>query len=306
MDRALLPAIAAFACVARVGSFTRAAAELGVSASALSQTIRFLESQLGLRLLNRSTRSVSATEDGHKLLDGVAPALEAIKLAVASVQDRPEHPAGAIRIKSPQLAATQFIEPFLGEFNRRNPGISLDIVIDDSFGDLANGGFDAGIQLRRYLCDGVVAVPVGPASSMALVGSPAYFQQNPPPASPHDLKRHNCLGCRMGSQGLLPWEFSRPGDGQTVSMTPSGTLVTNSDETMIRAALQGMGLVQHFEFVVQDHLRSGALVRVLKDWCPPSYEFCLYFPARDHMAPKLRALVDFLSDKRRIAAARAG
>lgn len=302
MDRTLLPAIAAFAEVAREGSFTRAASRMGISPSALSQTIRALEERLSVRLLNRSTRSISVTEEGRKLLAQADPGLALIEQAVEALQESRERPAGEIRINSSRLAASRLLEPHLGEFQRRFPLVRLEIVVDDGFGDIVRDGCDAGIRLRESVVDSMVAVPISPPVSMAVVASPAYFAAFPPPASPFDLERHNCLGFRHGnSNALSPWEFTDPQDGRSFTVTAQGSFVTNGDDIMLSAALQGAGLVMHMDIAVHEHIATGALIRVLEPWCPPFDGFALYVPTRDQMPAKLRALIDFLTQKRRAA-----
>ncbi len=302
MDRTLLPAIAAFAEVAREGSFTRAAARIGVSPSALSQTVRALEERLSSRLLNRSTRSVSLTEEGRKLLAQVDPGLAMIEQAVGAIQEGRDRPEGDIRVNSSRLAASHFLEPHLGEFHRRHPLIRLEIVVDDGFGDIIREGCDAGIRLRESVVDSMIAVPISPPISMAVVASPAYLAAASAPTTPFDLERHNCLRMRHGnSPALSPWEFTDPGDSREFTIDPGGSFVTNGDDIILSAALQGVGLVMHMDFAVRRYIEAGKLVRVLEEWCQPFDGFDLYLPARDQMSVKLRALIDFLTEKRRAA-----
>lgn len=304
MDRTLLPAIAAFAEVAREGSFTRAAARMSVSPSALSQTIRALEERLSSRLLNRSTRSVSLTEEGRKLLAQVDPGLAMIEQAVGSLQEGQDRPEGEIRVSSSRLAASHFLEPHLGEFQRRYPLIRLEVVVDDGFGDIIREGCDAGIRLRESVVDSMIAVPISPPISMAVVASPGYLATVSAPATPFDLERHNCLRMRHGnSPALSPWEFTDPGDNREFTIEPGGSFVTNGDDIILSAALQGVGLVMHMDFAVRRHIATGKLVRVLEEWCPPFDGFDLYLPTRDQMSVKLRVLIDFLTEKRRAASA---
>ncbi|TWI33898.1 LysR family transcriptional regulator [Paracoccus sulfuroxidans] len=303
MDRLLLPAIAAFAEVAREGNFTRAAAKLSISPSALSQSIRALEEKLEVRLLNRSTRAVSMTEAGRDLLAQVDPSLAAIKLAVDALQDSGNRPAGEVRINSSRVAAKYLLLPHLAEFHRRYPEIRLEIVVEDEFGDIIREGCDAGIRLREAVGDTMIAVPLCPPISLAIVGAPSYFAANPPPRSPADLVNHDCLGLRHGmSSTISPWEFTDPASGNDQHFQPQGSFTVNSDDLLIDAALEGVGLAMHMDFAVRRHLKTGALVRVLADWCPPFDGFNLYIPTRDQMPPKLRALVDFLTEKRRAMA----
>lgn len=299
-DRNLLPAIVAFSAVAREGNFTRAARQLGISPSALSQTIRALEERLGARLLHRSTRSVSATEDGRRFLMQIDPGLALISQGVDSVLDRQGTPVGDVRINTSRIAADHFLKPHLGEFSHRYPQVRLEIIIDDGFGDIIGEGCDAGIRLRESVVGSMIAVPISPPISLAVVASPAYFANCPAPHTPHDLGRHNCLRFRHGRNGTVsPWEFSDPVDESSFIVEPSGNFLTNGDEVMLGAALQGVGLVMHMDFAVQEHVDRGSLVRVLQDWCPPFDGFDLYLPSREQMPGRLRALVDFLVEKRK-------
>jgi len=302
MDRNLLPAIAAFAAVAREGNFTRAAAKLGISPSGLSQTIKALEDKLGIRLLNRSTRFVSATEEGRVLLGQIDPSLAAIEHAIGALQDTRNRPTGEVRINSSRIAASHLLLPHLAEFHRRYPEIRLEIVIEDEFGDIIREGCDAGVRLREDVGDSMIAVPLCPPISLAVVGSPAYFAANPAPVTPSDLDAHNCLGLRLGmSSTIAGWELTDPDSGHSAILHPQGSFVVNNDDMVLDAALQGVGLVMHMDFAVRRHIESGALMRVLEDWCPPFDGFNLYLPTREQMAPKLRAVVDFLTEKRRSA-----
>lgn len=302
MDRNLLPAIAAFAEVAREGNFTRAAAKLGISPSGLSQTIKALEDKLGIRLLNRSTRFVSATEEGRVLLGQIDPSLAAIEHAIGALQDTRSRPTGEVRINSSRIAASHLLLPYLAEFHRRYPEIRLEIVIEDEFGDIIREGCDAGVRLREDVGDSMIAVPLSPPISLAVVGSPAYFAANPAPSKPSDLEGHNCLGLRHGmSSTVSGWEFSDPTSGHGFILHPQGSFVVNNDDMVLNAALQGVGLAMHMDFAVRRHIESGALIRVLEDWCPPFDGFNLYLPTREQMPPKLRAVVDFLTEKRRSA-----
>jgi DNA-binding transcriptional LysR family regulator len=299
MDRTLLPALAAFAEVAREGGFTAAARRLGVSPSALSQTLRMLEDRLEVRLLNRSTRSVSVTEDGRRLLARIQPALDDIAQAVSGIDDERNQPIGEVRISTSRLAAHQYLEPHLGEFRRRYPKVRLELLIDDGLGDIIRAGCDAGVRLREAVPDSMIAVPISPPMRLVVVGAPAYLAAHPAPETPRDLALHEGVAFRPGVQGpIMKWEFTDPATGRDFTMEPPPAFVTNADETMLSAGLQGLGLIQHMDCAVREHIATGALVQVLDAWCPPFDGFDLYLPSRDQMAPKLRALVDFLVEKR--------
>ncbi len=300
MDRNLYPSVVAFAEVAREGSFTRAAGRLGISPSALSQSIKAFEQRIGVRLLNRSTRSVSLTDEGRKLLAQVDPGLAMISHAVAALGDARATPSGEVRVNLPRLVAHHFIEPHLGEFARRYPLVRLELFIDDGLGDIVREGCDAGIRLRESVVESMIAIPVTPPMALAIVASPGYFAANSPPRTPDDLAHHNCLGFRQSSSGgIYRWEFTDPVTEQDVFFQPHGTFVTNSDDVMLSAALQGVGVMMHLDVAVRQLVAAGTLVRVMEDWCPPFDGFNLYVPTRDQMPSKLRALVDFLVEKRK-------
>ena len=300
MDRNLLPALAAFAEVVREGSFTRAATRLEVSPSALSQMVRALEAKLAVRLLNRSTRSVSVTQEGRKLFAALDPGLAMVSHAVSALETAGDNPAGEVRINSSRIAANHLILPHIGEFRRRYPQVALEIIIDDGFGDIIREGCDAGIRLRESVSESMIAVPISPPVSLAIVGSPAYFAAFPAPKTPDDLAEHNCLGLRLGFRNVIvPWEFTTPDNGEEISFHPHGSLVINDDEILVNAALQGVGLVMHMDFTIRKYIESGELVRVLADWCPAFDGFNLYLSSREQMPAKLRALVNFLVEKRR-------
>ena len=303
MDRNLLPALAAFAEVVREGSFTRAATRLGVSPSALSQMIRALESRLSTRLLNRSTRSVSVTEEGRKLFAEIDPGLARVGHAVGLLQNATDRPAGEVRINSSRIAATHFILPHVAEFRRRYPAVTLEIIIDDGFGDIIREGCDAGIRLRESVVESMIAVPITPPVALSIVGSPAYFAATPAPETPKDLANHNCLGLRLGLRNVIvPWEFTSPVNGKEQLFHPQGSFIINDDQLLLDAARQGAGLVMHMDFATRRYTETGELVRVLADWCPAFDGFNLYLSSREQMPAKLRALVDFLTEKRRAVA----
>jgi len=300
VDRNLYPSVVAFAEVAREGSFTRAAGRLGISPSALSQSIKTFEQRIGVRLLNRSTRSVSLTDEGRTLLAQVDPGLAMISHAVAALGDTRAIPSGEVRISLPRLVAHHFIEPHLGEFARRYPLVRLELFIDDGLGDIVREGCDAGIRLRESVVESMIAVPVTPPMALAVVASPAYFAANSPPRTPDDLAHHNCLGFRQSSSGAIyRWEFTDPASEHEISFQPHGTFATNSDDVMLSAALQGLGVMMHLDVAVRHHVAAGKLVRVMEEWCPPFDGFNLYVPTRDQMPPKLRVFVDFLVEKRK-------
>ena len=308
MNPAQLPALAAFAAVARHGSFTRAAGETGVSPSALSQSVRALEARLKVRLFNRTTRRVALTEAGAQFLERVRPALAELADAVEALDETRDHPAGTLRVTLPRIANELLVLPHLGEFARRYPQIQLELALDDGFTDLVAEGFDAGIRLGQSIAQDMVAVPLGGDVRIAVAAAPSYFAHRPKPRTPDDLAAHDCLHYRFAtSGGIYRWEFAQPGDPRRVfNVQTRGHFVTNDLRTMVSAAQEGVGLLHVIEDYVREQLADGRLVRVLDDWCPSFRGFFLYTPGRAQMPAKLRALIDFLQEKRARAPAPAG
>lgn len=300
MDPSLLPSLAWFAHIVHHRSFTRAAEASGVSRAALSQNLKALEKQLGVKLLYRTTRDMSLTEAGQQLFDTLQPRLAEIEHAVRHLGDSSGDPSGLIRINTSRMAAKALIEPHMDAFYARYPRLRLELVMAESLSNIIADGCDAGIRLGRSLADHVVAVPVTPAVAMVVVGSPAYFQHHGVPLTPADLAGHNCINYRYSGSGAIhDWDFNDAGkDGQYFSQAVSGNLITNDDEGMTRAALQGLGLIQHIDIAIHQYLTDGRLVRVLHDWTHMQAGFHLYTPSREQMPSKVRALIDFLVERR--------
>lgn len=300
IDPSLVFSLTWFAHIARHRSFTKAATEMGVTRAALSQHLKGLEQRLDMRLLNRTTRDMSLTEEGQRLLDVLQPALTAVERAVSELGEAHGEPSGLIRMNSSRIAARLLIEPHMGEFLARYPDVRLELIMDDGFSNIVADGMDAGIRLGESLNEHMVAVPITPPLEMAIVGSPAYFERYGVPETPADVTKHNCLAYRFTSSGTIDcWSFSSPdAEGRTVVFEPQGSAVFNDDESMLRAALQGVGLVQHIDLCVRQHLADGTLMRVLAPWCHPFPGFYLYVPSRAQMPAKIRALIDFLIEKR--------
>jgi DNA-binding transcriptional LysR family regulator len=288
-----LPAVAAFARVAQLASFSKAAAALGVSPSALSQTIRALEARLGIRLLNRTTRRVGVTEAGALFLQRVLPALEQFTAAFSELDELRGKPTGTLRISLPRIAMTTIVLPLLRDFCGAYPQIRLELIADDRFVDLIGEGFDAGIRLGERLAQDMIAVRATREQRSTVVGSPEYFEHHPRPLQPADLHQHQCLRFRFSSGVIYRWEFGRA--GQEFDMDVDGPLICNDNALMQAAAKQGIGLAHLMEDLVREDLASGKLVRVLEDWCPAFPGFYLYYPSRAQMPLKLRALIDFLA-----------
>lgn len=282
--------LAAFALVAKERSFTRAAARLGVSQSALSQTIRGLEERLGLRLLTRTTRSVSPTEAGERLLKTLAPRFDEIESELAALTALRERPAGTIRITAGEHAAVSVLEPALKTFLEAHPDITVEIIVDYGLTDIVAERFDAGVRLGEQVAKDMIAVRIGPDMRMAVVGSPSYFADRSVPDTPHDLTAHNCINMRFPTHGgLFPWEFEK--DGRELHVRVEGQLVYNNLTLRLSSALDGLGLAYVPEDQVLRYMERGQLIRVLESWCAPFAGYHLYYPSRRQSSPALSALV---------------
>lgn len=283
--------LAALAMVAKERSFTRAAAKLGVSPSALSQTVKGLEARLGVRLLTRTTRSVASTEAGDRLLQTVAPHLEEIERALAALGEMRERPAGTIRITAGEHAVRSVLQPALARLLPDYPDIHVEVMVDYGLVDIVAQGFDAGVRLGEQVAKDMIAVPIGPQVRMAVVGSPAYFQDRPRPLTPQDLTHHTCINMRLPTYGgLFPWEFEK--DGRELNVRVDGQLVFNAIGPRVESALQGLGLAYMPEDIVAPQLSAGTLIRVLEDWCPPFDGYQLYYPSRRQHSPAFALLVE--------------
>ncbi|MFT4249224.1 MAG: LysR family transcriptional regulator [Pseudomonas sp.] len=289
-----LPAVVAFVRVAHHGSFTRAAAELDVSTSALSQTVRALEARLGVRLLARTTRRVALTEHGERFLQRVAPGLRQIDAAFADLDFLRDRPAGTLRINLPAVAAKQLVCPHLPGFLARYPEVTVELYADRALADIVAGGFDAGIRLGESLARDMVAVPVGPPQRQAIVATPDYFARHGVPDSPAALVGHDCIRWRRSDGRIQPWEFTR--DGRDFEVEVQGRLLVNDSAVGLAALRRGVGLGQVFAWQVADDVAAGRLRRVLDDWQAPFPGWYIYYPAREQMAPKLRVFIDYLRE----------
>jgi DNA-binding transcriptional LysR family regulator len=283
----------AFAAVARVRSFRRAAAIRGVSASALSEALRRLEAQLGVRLLNRTTRSVTPTEAGERLLERLAPALAEVTAALDAVNSFRTSPTGTLRLNVPGIVSRLVLPPLIGRFLTAHPGITLEVETNDSFIDILAAGFDAGIRYDERLERDMIAIPIGPRTQRFIVAAaPAYLATHGRPTHPNDLLNHACIRHRFASGVTAAWEFER--EGKTLKFTPNGPLITNTLDLEISAAVQGLGLIFTFEGCVEAAIAEGALEHVMPDWSQSFSGPFLYYPSRRHMPAPLRAFVDFL------------
>ncbi|MCG5235802.1 LysR family transcriptional regulator [Xanthobacter oligotrophicus] len=293
MQREDLVDLNAFLAVAEERSFTRAAARLGTSQSALSHTIRRLEARVGVRLLTRTTRNVAPTQAGERLLGTLRPALESIGSELTALAELRSRPAGTIRITTAEHAARTLIWPALERLLPDHPDIHVELSIDSSFTDIVAGRFDAGVRLGEALAKDMVAVRIGPDLRMAVVGAPAYFAAHPMPRTPQDLAEHNCINLRLLSSGALyAWELER--DGREVRVRVEGQLAFDNIAMIVRAATAGFGLGFVMEDQVAAEIADGRLVRVLEDWCPRFAGYHLYFPSRRQPSAAFAVLVEAL------------
>jgi DNA-binding transcriptional LysR family regulator len=285
--------LAAFAVVAKERSFTKAAAKLGVTQSALSQTIKGLEERLQLRLLTRTTRSVAPTEAGLRLLDTVGPRFEAIEAELAALGELRGKPAGTVRITAGEHPAISILQPALRRFLPDHPDIKVEIIVDYGLVDIVAAGYDAGVRLGEQVAKDMIAVRIGPEMRMAVVGSSSYVERYGVPKTPQDLTSHNCIATRLPTYGgLFAWGLEK--DGHELKVRSEGQLVFNNLAMRLRSALDGLGLAYMPEDQVLPYVDQGRLVRVLEDWCPPFPGYHLYYTSRRHFSPALSVLVDVL------------
>ncbi|NEU14379.1 LysR family transcriptional regulator [Methylobacterium sp. BTF04] len=293
MMRESLNDLLAFVAVARAGSFTRAAAQLGVSQPALSQTVRGLEARLGVRLLARTTRSVSATEAGERLLKTVAPRFEEIAGGLAALAAMRDRPAGTFRVTADEHAASTVLWPALRRLLPGYPDIAVETIVDYGMTDIVAERIDAGIRLGGMVAKDMIAVRVGPDMRMAAVGAPAYFATRSMPRSPQDLSEHRCINLRLPTYGsLYAWEFEK--DGRAIKVRVDGQLTFNSVGMILCAVLDGFGIAYLPQDQLQAHLDDGSLVRVLEGWSPPFSGYHLYYPSRRRPSPAFALLIDAL------------
>jgi DNA-binding transcriptional LysR family regulator len=293
MRREELADLNAFVAVAEERSFTRAAKKLGTSQSALSFTVRRLEERLGVRLLNRTTRSVAATEAGERLLRTLGPALDKIGSELASLSELREKPAGTIRITLGEHAAETVLWPALAALLPKYPDIKVELVVDYGLTDIVAERYDAGVRIGEQVARDMIAVPIGPDMRMAVVGAPSYFARRPIPKRPQDLTAHECINLRLPTYDhLFAWEFEKR--GRELKVRVDGPLVFNNIALRIQAAVAGFGLSYLPDDQIQAHLADGRLIRVLEDWCAPFSGYHLYYPSRRQPTPAFALLVDAL------------
>ncbi len=282
-----------FLAVADERSFTRAAAKLGVSQSALSHSMRRLEAKLGLRLLNRSTRSVVPTEAGDRLIETLRPALEEIDSKLIALTQYRERPAGTIRLSTSEHAARTVLWPVIDRLTASNPDIRIELNVESGLTDIVAERFDGGVRLGERLEKDMIAMRIGPQLRMAVVATPSYFARRGVPMTPHDLTQHSCINYRMVSSGALyAWEFEKA--GREVRIKVDSQLVLNLGDLVVNAAVAGHGIAFVLEDRVSDLLADGVLIRVLDDWCEPFDGYHLYYPSRRHPSPAFTVLLEAL------------
>jgi DNA-binding transcriptional LysR family regulator len=289
--------VAAFAAVARTRNFRRAAIEQHVSVSSLSQRLRDMEERLGVRLLNRTTRSVALTEAGELLLSRIGPAMRDVTEALDRVRGMRDVPSGRLRINAPPPAIDLVLAPMVAPFMEAYPQIDLEIIGESSFVDIVAQGFDAGVRYGEHLAQDMIAVPLSPPQRYAVVASPDYVARHGKPRHPKDLLDHRCIRIRFGRGALLDWEFEKA--GQVVKVSPPPRLIANYPGLVQRAAHDGFGFWLTFEGYVREAIKSGALVSVLDDWCAPFPGPFLYYPSRRQTPPALAAFVAFVAQWRK-------
>jgi len=293
MQRGNFDDLLAFLAVARERSFTKAAAKLGVSQSALSHTIRELETRLQVRLLTRTTRSVAPTEAGERLLRNIGPRFDEIDAELAALRELRAKPAGTIRLTATEYAADAILLPKLAKLLREYPDIKVEIIIDYGLTDIVAERYDAGVRNGEQVAKDMIAVRIGPDMRMAVVGALSYFKTRPEPKRPQDLMNHNCITLRLPTHGgLYAWEFEK--SGRELKVRVEGQFTCNTSAQMLTAALAGFGLAYVPEDLVQPHIARGRLKRVLSDWCPPYSGYHLYYPSRRQSSAAFALLVDAL------------
>ena len=285
--------LVAFAAVSREGSFTKAAAKLGVSQSALSQTIRQLEARLGVRLLTRTTRSVAPTEAGERLLRVVAPRFEEIESELASLRELRQKPAGTVRITATEFAIDTLLLPKLAPVMRDNPDLHVEFIVDYGLSNIVAERFDAGVRSGEQVAKDMIAVRIGPDMRMAVVGAPSYLKGQDEPKKPQDLIAHNCINLRLPTLGnLYVWEFER--GNRELKVRVEGQLTCNGTAQLLNGALAGLGLAYVPEGMVEQHIAKGRLKRVLADWCQPYSGYHLFYPSRRQSSAAFNLIVDAL------------
>lgn len=296
MTRGRIIELEAVVAVAKRRNFRAAASELGLSATALSQAVAELEARLGVRLFNRTTRSVSPTAAGEQFAAEIEPALAAIRNSIEGVNQHRASPIGVLRLNVSAGGARQILAPIVFEFMRRYPEMSVDIVTNDRLVDIVKEGFDAGIRLAEHLPGDMIAVPLGPDQRLVVVGSPKYFKIREQPQHPSDLEAHECIRRRLGSGSIYRWEFERR--GKKVEIDVPGRISLDDTGLMQEAAIAGLGLAYISAWQVASDIRAGRLIQTLEEWTPSFPGLCLYYPGRRHVPSGLRALIELIRERK--------
>jgi DNA-binding transcriptional LysR family regulator len=293
MIRGTVDDLIAFIAVARAGSFTRAAVDLGLTQPALSKSMRTLEERLGVRLLNRTTRSVAPTEVGERLLQSIEPHFAGIEGSLTALTELRDKPSGIVRITATQHAAETLLWPRLSKLMRAYPDIAIELVTDEGLTNIVSERFDAGVRVGEYIEKDMIAVRIGPEMRQAIVATPDYFKKHPVPTRPEDLTGHRCINLRRVTRGgNHPWEFEQR--GREVNVRVDGQLAVNSVHQARSAALDGIGLAYLPDDMVKDDIAKKRLVRVLEDWCEPYLGYHLYYPSSRQHAPAFAVVLDAL------------
>jgi DNA-binding transcriptional LysR family regulator len=290
MNGIRLDSFDAFAAIIRCGGFRAAALERGVSSSALSQTVNALETALGIRLLNRTTRSVSPTEAGQRLLDRLAPALSDIRMAIVELDDLRDVPSGTIKINAPAPAVDHLLCPLAFDFMDLYPDVRIELITDAAVIDIVESGFDAGVRFGKQIAKDMIAVPLGPPLHYAIVASPDYLGRSGIPHMPQDLLGHDCIRRRFPGGSLVSWKFHK--GSEEVEIDPEGRLTLSSAQNELHAALAGRGVAHLMEDYIRPHLQAGTLVELLADWKMTLPSWFLYYPNRRHPSAAMRAFLD--------------
>jgi DNA-binding transcriptional LysR family regulator len=284
----------AVVAVARKGGFRAAARELGMASSALSHAVAALETRLGVRLFNRTTRSVALSAEGEQFVADVAPALAAIGAAIARIEEHRAEPSGLLRLNMAPGAARMILAPLVFEYMRLYPQVDVEVVTEGALVDVVGQGFDAGVRLAEFLPPDMIAVPITRTMRSIVVGSPAYFEGRARPKTPQDLMGHRCIRARMASGAIYRWEFEKR--GQSLELDVPGDLTLDESDLMLQAALAGQGLAYLSDPATAEHIAAGRLVSVLEDWSPAYPGLCLYYPSRRNMPARLRAFIDMVRE----------
>jgi len=292
-----LDSLEIFEDVVRHGGFRAAAVSRGVSSSAISQSISVLEEALGIRLLNRTTRSVAPTEAGQRLLERLKPALHDIRMAIDDLNQLRESPSGTIRINAPGPAVDHILCPLALQFMEAYPEVSIEIISDAAIIDIVEQGFDAGVRFGKQLAQDMIAMPLGPALRYAIVASPEYLRRNGRPKRPHDLIEHNCIGRRFPGGTMATWRFAK--DAEELEINPKGRLTLSSAHQELQAALAGAGIAHLFEDYVREHVEHGRLVELIADWKQTLPSWYLYYPNRRHTSVAMRAFLNYVRQHNR-------